>query len=256
MGNDKRVGWFDDPKVCKHNASFFRFTFETDKSLPIVGNKLTRLNIYTDCWNYLAGPIADRFLTKEKQEEAGSWMFVHLAISALAELLAYPLSQKKISGLGSVTKATESVDLEDKVLRALKNSKRIIEDIVITEEHKKFNLGLVEEINELLNFHEKTIGNYVWVYKRENRFLQKWGESLDLLNGLGFENAEIKNMVYDALAFYEKRNFKRYVNFLDRLFKKDFYEIEHHDSFAPDGDPIESYSIRKRSKKLPTTPEN
>lgn len=250
MNKKKRVGYFKTLQDCRFDHTIFNFHFDSDLDLPILGNgKLTRLEIYKILWGYLAEVFAEQHLPKTDYEKPQHWLLINLIITSFSEILAYPLSQKKISGLGAKTKAIESVEFDDKILPSLERVNGILKEIKITETHKKFYPPISKEISELINYHEQSVRQYIWAYKREERFLQKCGESIDLLRGSGISNFEIKQILKEALVFFKSKKLNIYIKSLDRILNKKFYTRIHHQGFSEDGEFWSAYSIEKVSSK-------
>lgn len=253
MAKTKRIGWFKDlknldPKYAKIENIFL----EEDKSLPIVGNKLTRADIFEVLWNYLSGPISQRFNFTPNNKTKNVLLTISI-LMPFTEILAYPLSLKKISGLAATTKATELIEFNDQVLKKLLSIDRILKTIKATKEHSKFYPPIKTKIKQIQDTHESLLRDYIWVYQREERFLQTCGESLDKLKGSKFSKTEQKQIISDALKYFEAKGFKIYIKSLDRIFQKSFFEIVHSPGFLEDGTDVSSYHIKKLSTKEKTS---
>jgi hypothetical protein len=247
MGNSKAVGWFKDPKVWNSKLSEIQDIFKNeDESLPIVGNDITRAKLFEILWSYLAERLSQRLCF---QPEDDIFLKMTSVLMPLTQIVAYPLSEKKISGLGATTKAKESVEFDDKVLKILSQITDALESIRVTKTHLKYYPPVKKQIKELQEFHRKMTNEYVWAYKREDRFLQICGESIHLLKGSGLKETEIKQIVKEALEHFEKQKLTIYVKSLDRIFNKAFYKKIHSPSFLEDGTNISSYYIKKVTKK-------
>lgn len=246
MNTEKRVGWFNAPKVWNPKYAKIENLFrEQDNLLPIVGSSLTRNEIFKVLWDNLSQELSHRLKFQSNDDEKINVLQLLGILIPLTEILAYPLSAKKISGLGSVTNAKESIQIDDKVLKKLFQIDDLFESIRLTKEHKKFYPPITKKILDLQKLHKDAIRDYVISYKREERFLQTCCESIDNLSYSVLSKQDQKQIIKEALDYFKQMGFTIYVKSLDRLFHKDFYETVHSESFLSDGTDVSSYYIKR-----------
>lgn len=247
MAKSKPVGWFKDPKVWNSNFMHVKDIFKAeDEALPIIGNEINRATLFKILWSCLAEKLSRKLKFQSKDAEVFQMICI---LMPLTQIIAYPLSAKKISGLGATSKANESIEFKDKVLKILLKVKQELELIRVTKTHKKYYPPVNNIIEEIYAFHINAVKKYTWAYKRDERFLQVCGESIDQLKFSGLKEFEIKQIVKEALQYFEDKGFIIYVKSLDRIFHKDFYRTVHSPVFLEDNTDVSTYYIEKVSKK-------
>lgn len=247
MAKSKPVGWFKDPEIRRSKALKVVNIFnEDDRFLPMLAGDLTRAKIF----NVLVEHCTESISHKLSPELRPNDIHMIKVFRSLTEIIAYPLSEKKPSGLGSATKAHENIKVIDKVLRQLNSSLRILTEIRLTDIHKKFSPSVKQHITELIYFHENTRKKYIYSYKREDQFLRICGYAIDYLKSSGFSVKEVKQITNEALKYFNAKGYSLHIEDIDRIFKSDFYDMIH-DNFSIEGENHSSRFIEKKSKKKP-----
>lgn len=249
MAKRKPVGWFKYPKIRNSNLLKIQNHFrEEDKKLPMLAGDLSRAKIF----DVLVAHATESISQKLRKGSSEPHVLQLLGVfRSLTEIIAYPLSKKKPSGLGATTKAHENVKVVDKVLQQLKGSHRMLTEIRITEEHRKYSSEINQIINELIEFHDRSIRKYIHSYKRDDHFLIVCGYAIDSLKSSGFSEKDVKQITREALEYFGGQGYKIYIENIDRLFKSDFYTRVHHEGDF-EGEYYSSYSIEKMPKKKST----
>jgi hypothetical protein len=127
-----------------------------DRNFPILGNNLTRVEIFNYLWLHLNDSLAEKYLTDEEYVDEGhlAWLTIENLIYDLTMMVAYVATQKKPVGIGASTR--NSKGKSDAALHLLEESLKRIESVKISNDLKSLfpdfqdNLFKLKKLNDQL----------------------------------------------------------------------------------------------------------
>lgn len=228
------MGLFFTHKSPNNNVmQFISKNDARDQKYPIVGNSITRSQIYHEIWLAASNSLTERFAQQNLKVNTDS---IYYKILAITQIIAFVLNKKKPQGLASQTKNTGRLNPKnksDKELQELKQIQKKLDQFNPSNDLKEFLPDFDSEFSNIKTLYDSLIKKYDSLTDRNTYFSNEVIFAIhDLrMNPCGLSDREIKIFIIEASSYFEDQNYTLYHDLIniEPLFREQIDFVQYHD---------------------------